>query len=187
MAKVTVKLNAERLNWILKVLVGFELPEKIGEKAYDSVQRSICKDECRQGITDLKAYSYWAQQVGEDNRYLFGPREIWDVKRDVKGKIEDLTLNDPAREFEVKLSQDSVSGIMWMLVTIMMPEVKNEKGEVTHRSVPPFIAESFVWPVAEALKKTKAIRSFLKLDTADKKARWDDDEEAPKLLEEKKA
>ncbi len=178
----TVKLTATKLNWLFQKLAIFELPEKVGDTAYDFVQRRIVKDECARGVRELKAYSHWAQKLGGELRLVFGPKDLWEeVRKD--GKLADLKMTTPEREFEVRLSQDAVSGISWLLLIQLSPATKDQSGQMSHDEASPVVAEMYVWPIAEAIRRVKVLRDSLNLDSTDKKRQWADDPE-PEAVKE---
>lgn len=175
MAKtVTVKLPAATLNWLFQRVAIFELPEKVGDTTYDAIQRRIVKDECAAAVRDLKAYSNWAQKLGEDMRLVFGPTDLWEeVRKD--GKLVELKILHPDRMCEVRLTSDAVSGISWLLLLMLSPCTKGADGRVSHEEASPIISNIYVWPIAEAIRRVKVLRDSLNLDSTDKKRQWADD------------
>ena len=188
MAKqVAAKLAAGIWNWLFQKISIFELPAKVGDASYDFVQQRMVKDECNKASAELKAYSPWAQKLGEEMRLVFGPVDMFDqVRKD--GKLEELILREPERILEVRLSEDAVSGIAWMLLTMLSPATKDEKtGKKTHEELLPFSAATYAWPVAMAIRKVAVLRAALNLDASDKKRKWADDPEPEAVVTEVKA
>lgn len=175
MAKATVvRLAAVKLNWLFQKVAMFELPEKVGDVSYDLVQRRIVKDECAKALRELKAYSPWAQRLGSEMRLVFGPADLWtEIRKD--GKLVDLEMLHPERECEIKLSQEAVSGISWLLLTMLSVATKNAEGKQSHEEAPPIVADLYVWPIAEAIRRVKVLRESLNLDSSEKKRQWADD------------
>lgn len=175
--KITVKLAAAKLNWLFQRVAMFELPEKVGESAYDPIQRRIVKDECTSALRDLKGYSSWAQKIGDEMRLVFGPMDLWKENRK-DGKLIDLEMLHPEKEFEVNLSTDAVSAISWILITMLSVASKDASGRSSHEEASPVIADIYIWPIATAIRRVKVIRDSLNLDSTDKKRQWADDPES---------
>lgn len=173
-------ITADTGNWLLQRVAGFELPEKLGQEKYDLVQRGIVKDFTRQAFSALLEFSYWAKQLGEDHNLLFGSMDQYELLDPPKVAAREWRLKEAARTYRVKFTTDAVSGIMWMFYTMLVPSIKDEKGErVVHASVSPAAAELYIWPLVRQFNKTASLRALLGLDKPAKGMQWEDDPSEP--------
>lgn len=177
-----VKLTAYLWDWIMKQLVNFEMPEKVGETSWDKDQRAIVKDEVRQAVAELRRHSYYAQKLGPDNRLFFGAQEDWEEGRDEKKVLNNLKHVKPEKEYVCSFGEAAVSGICWWAYLAVTPatmtkeKVRGEEVTVaSHMSAGPMQCSMFVWPLIEGLGRVKAVREAAGLDKSEKKRRWEDD------------
>lgn len=166
----SISISAEHGNWLLQQVSGFELPEKLGEVKFDGATRSEVKDNCRMAVRALRRHSYYANLVGPEHRLIFGDQENW-----AKNKDGVMEMQMPDRQYSVDLEEDGVNGIMWLFYALLTPSLRKEDGTFIHRSVAPFTAEIFIWPVVEQLSKVQALRAALGLNGVKNKSRWSDD------------
>jgi hypothetical protein len=163
-----VKLTAEQGQLLLMMAVNFQPPEKIGDATYSPVERAQAREEVRLLFRDFKAISPHVQALGKKQRLLFGPADGWEEVRNDKGEIIQFEVRDTSREIEVRLSEDSVSGLLWCLATFM------DSGSPAPVSV--MVAENVIWPLVEKLGKVRALQEALGLDKGQPR-RWKDDPE----------
>jgi hypothetical protein len=163
-----VKFTSEQGQLLLMMSVNFQPPEKIGEATYGAVERAQAREEVRLLFRDFKACSPHVQALGKKQRLLFGPVDNWEEVRDGKGEITQFQVRDTSREIEVRLSEDSISGLLWCLATFM--------DSSSPAPVSVMVAENVIWPLVEKLGKVRALQEALGLDKAQPR-RWRDDPE----------
>lgn len=179
-----VKLQAFLLDWLFKNLAGFDLPERMGDGVtYARDQRSLVKMEVSAAFKALKEKSAFAKIIGPKNAIRFGDLEDWEEKKEgEKGEKTTWEHVKPDKFYEVKFNEDAVSGIMWMMQVLMLPPVfvkqaadhGKEVELFSHMSVNPYQADRYVWPIVEALRKTKGLKDALGIKS--ERRRWADDD-----------
>jgi len=170
---IKVKLTTDEGQQLFLMASNFVLPKKLGDQAFSVADRGVAADEVRALFRAMKGYSPYAQ-TGE-RRTVFGPKKCWEEIKDGE-KVSGHRMLDHDHETEVRLSEDAVSGVVWLLLLAIHPQEDESK---QGREIPPFnvgAQDLFIWPVAEKVKKVKAIREFMGMNKAAHR-RWDDDPE----------
>ena len=174
------RLTLEQCQFLLNSSVGFNLPDKLGEATYTFVDKSLASDEVRCLYRALRSYSPAMQDAALNKRRLpiFGAKADWDLELDEKGSLKNATLKTPDAVFQVDLDEDAVSGAMWCLLLAIHPDARDHAVNVS-------TAETIVWPLANTLRKAKALRDAIGLTRTEKRRRWDNDPEEVVAVEAK--
>lgn len=160
------KLSMSRGQYLYLISANSTMPETVGDKKYEPVDRLIINDMIRALYRELRVVSPASEHMpGKDSLLLFGPEDAW--KKEDAG----VSMVDPEREIEVELSKDAVDGLVWCMYILLFPRT-NQKGEVSELS--PKESEKYVWPLLEQFGKANVLRENIGLNKIDKKHRWGD-------------
>lgn len=170
-----LRLTTEEGQGILRIAINFQLPEKLGEKQYTFIERSLAADEVKKFYKALRDQSELLK--GKKRYILFGPARNYLEYKDEKGNVNHSTV-DVDLEIPIGIDKDAKSGAIWCLIVALHPGSPLYQRAGEHYST--------FWPIAEKLKCVRAVQKEIGLDQA-KPRRWDfDDEEPPANGDEKK-
>jgi hypothetical protein len=175
-----VELTTNQAQFMLHLAVAFELPARLGKKAFTPEERVWANEEVRVFLAELKALSPYTRQTGKEFRTAFGRKEDWEEERGPKRELLRVSLKPSSRdrEYKLKLSDEAMSGAVWCLEFALYPgeTVEDGRGIRENRVATAQEADEFVWPIARRLRKTQALRKEIGLTEAPRRRLEDDPE-----------
>ncbi|ANS05710.1 hypothetical protein [uncultured Mediterranean phage] len=184
-----VSLTVSHWQFLLERASQFMLPEKMGKgEEFDVAIQSIAADEVKCLVEHLKPYSGWLQGWGDDKFVIFGSKDEVDIKyKENTKEFKSFKFHDASKVYKIKLSDDARNGAAWILYMAMHPVImkKGQGGEeqLYHRPVGAITQSDICWPVAKAIGRADALKSYLKIDKT-KARQWPEDKVEEEEIEE---
>lgn len=164
------KITVQQGQALLGLAMNFRMPEKLGSKTFTAIERAAAERDALALYDSMKRVSPMLRKTGREQGKMFGPEDLWEVKRDAEGMpIAGDVKNDQA-EVEISLTDKAVSGALWCLLFALHPDS-------TAPHAGPMLASDVLFPLAFRLRRLMALEDELGLRNAPSKV-WGEDEEA---------
>lgn len=147
---------------LLRLSSAFSLPEKLGEQIYNVADRRIASDEVAELYRELKSRS--AMLLKKDRKLLFGPADNYEEFGDGAQSIH--RMKEPLMPVKVKLTEESLSGVVWCLLVALHP--------ASAMCATVGLQEDIYWPIARKIQKVDALRAEMKVENGNAR-RWKSD------------
>lgn len=171
------KITVQQGQALLGLALNFRMPDKLGSKAFTSIERAAAERDVLALYDSIKRISPMLRKTGKEQGQMFGPEEMWEIKKDAEGKpIAGSATNEQA-EVALALSDKAVSGALWCLLFALHPD-----SPAPHAG--PMLASDVLYPLAFRLRRLMALEDELGLRNAPSKV-WEEDEEAEPAEEKK--
>jgi hypothetical protein len=172
---IPLKVTCSEGQAILRLSANFMLPERLGDQSYGIAERALAGEEVRTLYRTMKEMSPYL--LSPEKLILFGPKENY--VEIGEGRSKTHRMKDNSLEATVVISEDAVSGLMWILLCCLHP--------ASPICQPIGTQEDVFWPIAERISRVKVLREAVGI-TKGTPRRWktDDEYSGPDIKEEAK-
>lgn len=126
---------------------------KVGQETFEPSVVSNGNDQIVLVRRDLRSYS---PILLRDRKPCFGDADNWKKEEKKEGPVYNMI--DPDREITLKMSDDSITGILWMLALAL-----DQKSGVTASNAE---IDELVWPLAAKFGWVPELRRMFNIDRA---------------------